>query len=80
MDFIWPTFSLHGAPVLFVKKKVDSIYLHVDFHSLNHISKKDHYSLPLISNLLDSSCKAQVYSKIDLCYVYYLVCTTNSDK
>jgi len=38
--FIQPTSSLHNAPVLFVKKKDGSLCLCVDFHSLNHISKR----------------------------------------
>jgi len=58
IGFIRPTSSLHGAPVLFVKKKDGSLCLCVDFHGLNHISKKDHYPLPLISDLLDSPRKA----------------------
>ena len=80
MGFIQLTSSLHGALVLFIKKKDGSLCLCVNFHSLNQISKKDHYSLPLISNLLDSPCKAQVYSKIDVCHAYYLVHITNSDE
>ena len=56
--FIQPTSSLHGALVLFIKKKDSLLCLCVDFYSLNHISKKNCYSLPLISNLLDSPCKA----------------------
>ena len=55
--FIWPTSSLYSILVLFVKKKDGSLCLCVDFHSLNCISKKDHYSLLLISNLLDLPCK-----------------------
>jgi len=58
MCFIQPTLSPYGALVLFIKKKDGSLRLCVDFHSLNHISKKDCYPLPLISDLLDSSCKA----------------------
>ena len=78
--FIRPTSSPHGAPVLFVKKKDGSLCLCVDFHSLNHISKKDHYPLPLIFDLLDSPRKAWVYSKIDLHHAYHLVHITNSDE
>jgi len=37
-DFIRPTSSLHGAPVLFVKKKDGSLRLCVNFRGLNHIS------------------------------------------
>jgi len=39
--FIRPTSSPHGVLVLFVKKKDSSLCLCVDFHGLNHISKKD---------------------------------------
>ena len=80
IGFIQPTSSLHGALILFIKKKDGSLYLCVDFHSLNCISKKDHYPLLLISNLLDSPHKAQVYKKIDLYYAYYLVHIANSDE
>ena len=80
IGFIQSTLFLYGALVLFVKKKDSLLCLCVDFHGLNHISKKDCYSLPLISNLLDSSCKAWVYSKIDLCYTYHLVHIANGDE
>ena len=42
--------------------------------------ENDHYPLPLISNLLDSPYKAQVYSKIDLYYTYYLVCIADGNE
>ena len=78
--FIQPILSPHSTPVLFVKKKDGSLHLCVNFHSLNHISKKDHYPLLLISNLLDSPRKAWVYSKIDLCYAYHLVHIVDGDE
>jgi len=78
--FIRPTSSPYGAPVLFVKKKDGSLRLCVDFCGLNHISKKDRYPLPLISDLLDSPHKAWVYSKIDLHYAYHLVCIADGDE
>jgi len=78
--FIRPTSSPHGALVLFVKKKDGSLYLCVDFCRLNCISKKDRYPLLLISDLLDSPCKARVYSKIDLCHAYHLVCIADGNE
>jgi len=78
--FIQPTLSLHSTPVLFVKKKDGSLHLYVDFHSLNHISKKDRYPLLLISDLLDLPYKALVYLKIDLCHAYYLVCIADGNE
>jgi len=78
--FICSMFSPHGAPVLFVKKKDGSLRLCVDFRGLNKITKKDRYPLPLISDLLDSPCKARIYTKIDLRHVYHLVHIAEGDK
>jgi len=64
--FIRSTSSSYRVLVLFVKKKDRSLRLCVDFRGLNRITKKDRYPLPLISNLLDSSRKARIYTKIDL--------------
>ena len=80
MGFIWPTSSPYSALVLFVKKKDGSLHLCIDFCRLNHISKKDRYPLLLISDLLDSSHKARVYSKIDLRHAYHLVCIADGDE
>jgi len=71
--FICPTASSHAASVLFVKKKDGSLQLCVDFRGLNKITKKDHYPLPLISDLLDSPSCAKICSKIDLWHAYHLV-------
>ena len=73
MDFIRPSCLLGGAPVLFVCKKDGSLCLCVNFCGLNNITKKDHYPLPCISNLLDSPQKARFYMKIDLHHAYHLV-------
>jgi len=78
--FIQPISSPHGVPLLFVKKKDSSLCLCIDFCDLNHISKKDRYPLPLISDLLDSPHKAWVYLKIDLCHAYHLVCIADGDE
>ena len=45
----------------------------MDYHSLNCITKKDCYPLPLLTDLLDASKKACVFTKIDLCCAYHLV-------
>ena len=71
--FIQPSSSPHAAPVLFIKKKDSSLQLCVDFQGLNKISKKDHYPLPLISDLLNSPSHAKIYSNIDLQHAYHLV-------
>ena len=58
MGFIQPTLSSHSVLVLLIKKKDGSLHLCIDFYGLNHISKKDCYPLLLISDPLDSPCKA----------------------
>jgi len=78
--FICPTASSHTAPVLFVKKKDGSLRLCIDFQGLNKITKKDHYPLPLISDLLDSPSRAKIYSKIDLQHMYHLVWIAPGDE
>src|SRR5882762_2720090 len=78
--FIRPSRSPYGAPVLFVKKKDGGLRLCVDFRGLNKITKKDRYPLPLITDLLDSSGKARIYTKIDLQHAYHLVRIAEGDE
>jgi hypothetical protein len=72
MGYIRPTRPSHGAPILFVKKKSDKLWLRVDFRALNKITKKDCHPLPLITNLLDAPRKARIYTKIDLQHIFHL--------
>jgi len=78
--FIHSMSSPHGVLVLFIKKKDGSLWLCVDFCGLNKITKKDQYPLPLISDLLDSLCKAHIYTKINLQHAYHLVYIVEGDK
>ena len=78
--FIYSTSLPHGALVLFIKKKNGFLWLYVDFHRLNRITKKDRYPLSLISDLLDSPHKAHIYTKIDLRHMYHLVCIAEGDE
>ena len=80
MDFICPSQSPGGAPVLFARKKDGLLRLCMDFHSLNKITKKDRYPLPHITDLLDSLRKAKIYSKINLWHPYHLVRIREGDK
>jgi len=78
--FICPSKSPWGSPVLFVKKKDGSLCLCVDFHTLNRVTEKDHYPLPLIPDLLNSPGLARIYSKIDLKHAYHLVWIAEGDE
>ena len=66
--------------MLFVHKKDRSLCLCVDFRGLNKISKKDRYPLLFISNLLTTAGKARLYTTIDRCHAYHLVCISEGDK
>ena len=80
MGFIHSSSSAHAAPVLFVHKKDGSLRLCVDFRGLNKITKKDHYPLPRITDLLDAPSCARIYAKIDLRHAYHLVHISTGDE
>src|SRR6266478_5572628 len=52
----------------------------MDFRALNKVTRKDHYPLPLISDLLITLAPARIYSKIDLKHAYHLVCIVEGDE
>ena len=80
MGFICPSSSAHATLVLFIHKKNGSLHLCVNFRGLNKITKKDHYPLPRISDLLDALSHTKIYTKLDLWHMYHLVCITEGDK
>ena len=65
-EFIRPSTSPWGAPVLFVKKKDGSLRLCIDYRELNKVTIKNKYPLPRIDDMFDQLQGAQVFSKIDL--------------
>ena len=78
--FIRATSLPHGAPVLFSCNSNSSLLFCVNYCGLNCISKKDRYPLPLISKLLATAGKAQIYTTLDLHHAYYLVCIAEGDE
>src|ERR1041385_5551393 len=64
--FIRPSSSSWGAPVLFVEKKDGTLRMCVDYRSLNDVTIKNKYPLPVINDLFDQLEGACVFSKIDL--------------
>ena len=79
-QFVRPSQSSAGAPVLFIKKKDGSLRLAVDYRGLNKITKKDRYPLPLIPDLLDRLRSARVFTKLDLRGAYNLVRIADGDE
>jgi len=52
-QFIRPSISPWGAPVLLMKKKDDGSRLCVDYRQLNKMTIKNKYPLPRIDELMD---------------------------
>jgi hypothetical protein len=57
--------------VLFVKKKDGTQRMCVDYRSLNEVTIKNKYPLPIIEDLFDQMKGASVFSKIDLRLGYH---------
>jgi hypothetical protein len=65
-EFIYPSSSPWGAPMIFVLKKDGTQWLCMDYHALNEVTIKNKYPLPMIDDLFDQLHGACVFSKIDL--------------
>jgi len=72
-QFIRPSVSPWGAPVLLVKKKDGSMRLCVDYRQLNKVTIKNRYPLSRINDLMDQLVGAEVFSKIDLRSRYHQI-------
>ena len=78
-EFIRPSTSPWGAPVLFAKKKDKTLRLCIDYRQLNGVTIKNRYPLPRIDDLFDQLRGARVYSKIDLCTGYHQLRVREAD-
>ncbi len=72
-EFIRPSTSPWGAPVLFVSKKDGALRLCVDYRALNRLTVKNSYPLPRIDDILDQLSTAKYFTKIDLRSGYHQV-------
>jgi len=72
-QFIRPSVSPWGAPVLLVKKKDGSMRLCVDYRQLNKVTINNRYPLPRIDDFMDQLVGAEVFSKIDLRSGYHQI-------
>ena len=71
--YILPSVSPWGAPVIFVKKKDETMRLCIDYNQLNKMTIKNRYLLPNIDDLFDQIHGATVFLKIDLRSGYHQV-------
>jgi hypothetical protein len=72
--FIQESESPAGYPILFaLKKEPGKLRLCVDYRSLNDITIKNRYALPLISELQDRIVGATIFTRFDLWEAYHLI-------
>jgi hypothetical protein len=65
-EFIHPSSSPWGAPMIFVPKKDGTQRLCMNYCALNEVTIKNKYPLPRIDDLFDQHHGVCVFSKIDL--------------
>ena len=58
--------SPYSSPVFFVRKKDGGVCPVQDYRKLNDLTVKNHYPLPLISELIDQLAGARVFTKLDV--------------
>ncbi|XP_070042638.1 uncharacterized mitochondrial protein AtMg00860-like [Nicotiana tomentosiformis] len=64
--FVTPSVSPWGTPMLFVKKKDETMRMCIDYRQLNKVTIKNKCPLPHIGDLFGQLQGARVFSKIDL--------------
>lgn len=65
--------STNASPILLVKKKTGEKRLCVDYRALNNKTRKEHYPLPLIDDLLDRLAGHYLFISLDLASGYYQI-------
>lgn len=64
--YIQPSKSPVADPFFVIKKYDSELRLYMDYHALNNIIIKNHYSISRISNLINFLSQALIFTKIDL--------------
>lgn len=77
--FIRPSVLPWGAPVLFVKKKDNTLRMCIDYRQINQITIKNKYLLLRIDELFDQLQGAAYFSKIVLRSVYHQIRVRDQD-
>ena len=78
-EFIKPAKAPYRTPVLFQKKKDESLRLCIDYRALNKVTVRNRYPFPIINDLFDQLDGAQYFTKLDLQSGYYQVRIAQGD-
>ena len=79
-DLVEEANSPWAAPILLIDKKDGTKRLVVDFRRLNRIKRKDRYSIPNVTETLDSLGKAKIFTTLDLAAGYWQVEVKEEDR
>jgi len=77
---ICPLKSPMATLCFFIKKKDGSLCLVQDYRVLNKITVKNHYPLPLISELVENLKGAKIFTKLDVRWGYWNVRIKEGDE
>jgi hypothetical protein len=66
-----PLASPYGAPVLFAFKKGGKMHMCIDYRTINAITIKDTYALPLAEDCLNQLNRGKIFSKINVANGYH---------
>ena len=69
-----------GVLILFIPKPDRTIRLYIDYRSLNKVTIKNRYPLPLVSKMLNQLSRAKIFTKLDLQDAYYRLHIKEGDK
>ena len=78
--FIQPSKSLTDALILFNKKSDGSLRLYMDYWSLNNLTMKNQYPLPLIGESLDWLGQPKRFTQLHLISTYHRIKIKEDDK
>ncbi|KAL1914349.1 uncharacterized protein VTP21DRAFT_8988 [Calcarisporiella thermophila] len=78
-EFIKPSTSPYGAPVIFAPKRDGTLRLCTDYRALNKATIKNRYPLPRIDDLLDQLHGAKYFTRIDLRQGYHQIRVASED-
>jgi len=71
--YILPSVSPWGAPILFVKKKDDTLRLCIEFKQMNTLTMNSKYTFPRIDDIFYQLRDPKIFFKIDLRSGYHQV-------
>lgn len=80
LDVVEPCESAWSSPVLIVYKKNGQPRFCLDSRKLNSVTKRDAYSLPYISEILDNLRDAKYLSSIDLSKAFWQIPIAEADR